>query len=254
MVFLDDPAPPSDEEALHTRQNAVSLARAVALYFRVLDAGAARRRARPVADKTGPLFRAEEAPLVGRRSPLVSPGPVAFEHRGLEVRLTCVAVCSLRQAIVILLTRGYRRAYRKLEASAMEAIGDLSDISSASIRALTDTRRVVDNFVSRAQELQSTLTSSLHEDEDLAAMYLTAAAEGKPRGPQDHQEVELLLEHGLQRIDEVAQAAMQLQRRLKSADAHVALSLCVSGGGDKSLMSQLCDAQPSAQHKLLSRD
>ena len=103
---------------------------------------------------------------------------------------------------MILLTRGYRRAYRKvrvvtamieltiqLEVSAIEAIGDLSDISSASIRALTDTSRVVDNFVSRAQALQSTLTSSLHEDDDLSAMYLTAAAEGKPRGPQDHQEV-----------------------------------------------------------------
>ena len=97
------------------------------------------------------------------------------------------------EAVLILLTRGYRRAFRKLEASAIEAIGDLSDISSASIRALTDTSRVVDSFVSRAQALQSTLASALHEDDDLSAMYLTAAAEGSPRGPQDHQEVEVRL-------------------------------------------------------------
>ena len=89
MVFLDDPAPPSGEESTSTRQNAVSLARAVALYFRVLDAGAARRRARPVADNSGPLFGAEQPSLVGRRSPLVSPGPTAFEHRALEVHQRC---------------------------------------------------------------------------------------------------------------------------------------------------------------------
>lgn len=48
-------------------------------------------------------------------------------------------------------------------------------------------------------------------DEDLAAMYLSDKKNGTPRRPDDHEELEVLLESFAKQVEEIANEAINIQ-------------------------------------------
>lgn len=59
-------------------------------------------------------------------------------------------------------------------------------LNMLSVKTVADARRLVDDFLARSRALQTLLATTIkEEDDDLANMYLTAKAEGKPRSTQD---------------------------------------------------------------------
>ena len=66
------------------------------------------------------------------------------------------------------------------------------------------------------------------DDEDLAALYLSAKEEGKPRSTSDHSEAELLLEGVLRRLDETVVGAELLSQRISTAERILELGMAAT--------------------------
>ncbi|KAJ3192053.1 magnesium ion transporter [Irineochytrium annulatum] len=72
------------------------------------------------------------------------------------------------------------------------------------LKALLLHGRSLNKLVQKVEAIRSTFTDVLHNDEDLAGMYLTAKAENRPHAASDHIDAELMLEHYLKLADEIS--------------------------------------------------
>jgi magnesium transporter len=77
------------------------------------------------------------------------------------------------------------------------------DISRDKLKLLLHYSRKLSAFQKRASLVQECLEEVLEADDDLAAMYLTAKGEGKPRDASEHEEIELLLESFDKQVEEI---------------------------------------------------
>lgn len=77
------------------------------------------------------------------------------------------------------------------------------DIDRENLRRLLHYSKRLAGFQSRAKYIKSTVDELLDSDEDLSNMYITDKMLGKPRGLQDHEQLELLLESFTKQVEEI---------------------------------------------------
>ncbi|GAA6054356.1 hypothetical protein JCM3770_003333 [Rhodotorula araucariae] len=99
------------------------------------------------------------------------------------------------------------------------------NIDRDNLRLLLHYSRKLSIFQKRATLVQECLDELLANDDDLSGMYLTAKAQGKPRAPNDHEEVELLLESFSKQCEEVVSEVETLAANVRHTEDIVELIL-----------------------------
>ncbi|KAG2234143.1 hypothetical protein INT48_002306 [Thamnidium elegans] len=145
-----------------------------------------------------------------------------FEFRALE-------------AILISVTSSLQSELDILEGPVNKLLGDLEDLADIEesmngdkLRDLLQYSKKLAKFERDALSIRDALEEVLDNDDDLAAMYLTDKRAGKHRAPQDHEEVELLLEAYYKQTEEIAAKAATLRQHMRSTEEIVQLILDVS--------------------------
>ncbi|KAI8979945.1 hypothetical protein BDB01DRAFT_798187 [Pilobolus umbonatus] len=145
-----------------------------------------------------------------------------FEFRALEAIL--ISVTSSLQSELDILEGPVNKLLNDLE--------DLADIEESmngdKLRDLLKYSKKLSKFEQDALSIRDALEEVLDNDEDLAAMYLTDKRSGKQRAPEDHEEVELLLEAYYKQTEEIAAKASTLRQHMRSTEEIVQLILDVS--------------------------
>ncbi|KAI9104688.1 hypothetical protein DFS34DRAFT_645387 [Phlyctochytrium arcticum] len=131
----------------------------------------------------------------------------AYEFRGLETILLHV-IAALQIELNELVSQ-INASLEKLN----QRVGE------EELKSLLLARRHTDQFAFKINAIRSVFTDILNQDEDLAAMYLTDKAAGKPHDIADHLEAELLFEHYLNLADEIANSTHQLSSNISATQA-----------------------------------
>ncbi|BGP19138.1 magnesium ion transporter [Rhodosporidiobolus nylandii] len=98
-------------------------------------------------------------------------------------------------------------------------------IDRENLRLLLSYSRRLSIFQKRATLVQECLEEVLSNDADLAAMYLTAKLQGKPRTAEDHEEIELLLESFSKQCEEIVSEVETLSSNVKHTEDIIELIL-----------------------------
>jgi magnesium transporter len=83
-------------------------------------------------------------------------------------------------------------------------------VSLEKLKKLADVSRQLSAFQQKVKLVREALRTVLEADDDMAAMYLTEKALGKPRAEANHEEVELLLENYYECCGEIMEKADHL--------------------------------------------
>ncbi|KAF7592242.1 hypothetical protein BBP40_000443 [Aspergillus hancockii] len=86
------------------------------------------------------------------------------------------------------------------------------------LRTLLELVRTLAGIEKRARQVRSAVQELLNTDEDMADMYLSDKRAGKPHEPQDHQDVEYLLEAYYKASDAVVQEAASLMGAIQQTE------------------------------------
>ncbi|KAJ3041186.1 magnesium ion transporter, partial [Rhizophlyctis rosea] len=89
-------------------------------------------------------------------------------------------------------------------------------ISEESLKDLLEARRAVSTFGQKVDSIRTAIAQILDNDEDLAGLYLTDKAAGRPRAISDHMEAELMFEHYMNLADEIANNVAQVSSNIAS--------------------------------------
>ncbi|KAI9321473.1 hypothetical protein BX666DRAFT_2017430 [Dichotomocladium elegans] len=145
-----------------------------------------------------------------------------FEFRALE-------------AILVSVTGALQSRLEVLEGPVNKLLGDLEELADVEesvkqshLRDLLQYSKKLSKFEKDALSIHDAISDVLDNDDDLAAMYLTAKKAGKPRNSSDHEEVELLLEAYLKQTEEIAGTASELISNMRSTEEIVRIILDVS--------------------------
>jgi len=130
--------------------------------------------------------------------------PIPFEFRVLE-------------QILIEVTESLDSQLKELEPQLTALLAELMKTqTAANLTALVTGQDQLTEFSAAAQSLRNALTELLHNDEDLAELYLT-----EKRAIEDHMEAETLLENYLMQVEETCERVAQLQQRFKNSYNYV---------------------------------
>ncbi|GAA6019268.1 hypothetical protein JCM11491_001295 [Sporobolomyces phaffii] len=142
-----------------------------------------------------------------------SPDQFPYEFKALEAALTSVVaalendLANIRSHVVELL-------------NVME-----THIDRDNLRLMLQYSRKLSIFQKRAALVQEALDELLSNDDDLAAMYLTAKTQGKPRSADDHEEIELLLESFSKQCEEIVSEVETLSANVRHTEDIIELIL-----------------------------
>jgi magnesium transporter len=84
------------------------------------------------------------------------------------------------------------------------------DVSLERLKKLLDVSKQVSAFQQKVALVRKALHTVLEADDDMAAMYLSEKAAGKPRAEEDHADVEMLLENYYEASGEIVEKADNL--------------------------------------------
>lgn len=84
------------------------------------------------------------------------------------------------------------------------------DVSLEKLKRLLDVSKQLSAFQQKVKLVRQALHTVLEADNDMAAMYLTDKAAGKPRAEADHEEIEMLLENYFEASGEIVEKAENL--------------------------------------------
>ncbi|KAG2181458.1 hypothetical protein INT44_008271 [Umbelopsis vinacea] len=136
-----------------------------------------------------------------------------YEFRALEAIFISV-VSSLQSEVTV------------LENMVTKLLSDLEDsIQQEKLKDMLQYTKKLSEFYQGVVSTRDAINEVLDQDEDLAAMYLTAKKAGSPRDPSDHEEIELLLEAYLKQTEEVENKAATLISHMKSTEEIVQIML-----------------------------
>ena len=93
---------------------------------------------------------------------------------------------------------------------------------------MLDLSTAVDKANRKVRGMHKAIEEVLREEEDMAAMYLTAKHFGKPRNEGEDDEVELLLEAYLKQSSTLCSAVTALTTRLQSTSRHIDLVMAAT--------------------------
>eukprot|EP01135_Chromosphaera_perkinsii_P004324 Nk52_evm16s277 gene=Nk52_evmTU16s277 len=144
--------------------------------------------------------------------------PLPYEFRALETMLinVCASIDSTMQEI--------RPSINEILSKLTEV--DSPDIDKKHLLLLLRESKRLTAFETRANEIKIALNDILESEEDMAGMYLTTkAATGHARRIDQHEEVEMLFENYLKRVEEIANEASQLKLFIKDTEDIVNINL-----------------------------
>jgi hypothetical protein len=125
-------------------------------------------------------------------------GNLPYELRALET-------------ILIMVMSELDVEFQDLQKPVRQVIQELDhDVSLEKLKKLADVSKQLSAFQQKAKLVREALRTVLDADDDMAAMYLTEKALGKPRTEADHEEVELLLENYYEYSGEIMEKADNL--------------------------------------------
>ncbi|KAL6301437.1 hypothetical protein BKA93DRAFT_797437 [Sparassis latifolia] len=136
-----------------------------------------------------------------------------YEFRALESVL--LSVLSALEAEMVFI--------RNLVGGLLAELED--DIDHDRFKRLLHYSRRLAGFQNRAKLVQEALEEVLEQDEDLAAMYLTGKQNDIDRNPDDHEELEVLLESFAKQVEEIVNEAENMQSNVQSTQEIVELLL-----------------------------
>ncbi|KAJ1976849.1 magnesium ion transporter [Dimargaris verticillata] len=93
------------------------------------------------------------------------------------------------------------------------------------LKELLQYSKRMSKFEQKVLNIRDAIVEVLEQDEDLAAMYLTAKKGEQPRNIHDHEEVELLLETYLKQVEEIANVISALSTNMRSTEDIVNIML-----------------------------
>ena len=108
--------------------------------------------------------------------------------------------------------------------SRLDSYESLIDTELSKTLALT---RKLAGIEQRARQVRDAVGDVLNEDEDMANMYLSDKRESRPHAPQDHQDVEYLLEAYFKASDAVVQEVAALVDNIRRSEASIQSTLRV---------------------------
>ncbi|RUP44215.1 hypothetical protein BC936DRAFT_149779 [Jimgerdemannia flammicorona] len=133
-------------------------------------------------------------------------GGLPFEFRALE-------------AIFISVISSLQSEMEVLDSLVTRLLAELEErIEPQQLKELLQYTKKLSKFEKDVLSIRGAITEVLEQDEDLAAMYLTAKKSGAPRDSSDHEEIELLLETYLKQVEEIANTATTLLANMRSTE------------------------------------
>ncbi|KAJ3391310.1 kinetochore-associated Ndc80 complex subunit ndc80 [Entophlyctis sp. JEL0112] len=99
------------------------------------------------------------------------------------------------------------------------------DISGSKLNSLLLLRRSYNKFLQRVEGFRSAITAVLTNDEDLADMYVTDKALGKPHAVSDHIDMELMLEHYAKVGDDLVSRILETSSNLQTTQNMIGIIL-----------------------------
>ncbi|KAI5477158.1 hypothetical protein MNV49_006814 [Pseudohyphozyma bogoriensis] len=130
------------------------------------------------------------------------------------------------ESCLISVTTALETEMNNIRNMVVDLLDGLEDhIERDKLRLLLQYSRKLSAFQKRATLVQECLQEVLDNDDDLAAMYLTAKAEGKPRDPHDHEEIELLLESFSKQCEEIVSEIESLNANVRHTEDIIELIL-----------------------------
>ena len=101
--------------------------------------------------------------------------------------------------------------FQELQKPVLQLLRDLDhDMRLEKLKNLADVSRQLSAFQQKIKLVREALRTVLDADDDMASMYLTEKARGKPRAEADHEEVELLFENYYECGGEIMEKAEHL--------------------------------------------
>ncbi|KAJ3410849.1 magnesium ion transporter [Chytridiales sp. JEL 0842] len=148
-----------------------------------------------------------------------------FELRAVEAILVSV-LNNLQTELddLVLDTDNLLTRLNSLETS-LGSFGNPASIDSSGLKNLLLLRRRSLKFSQRVESIRNAIVELLHNDEDLAGMYITDKSLGKPRQVSDHMDAELMLEHYLKLLDEIFVVASQTSSNLQTTQQMIGITL-----------------------------
>jgi magnesium transporter len=156
-----------------------------------------------------------DAKLRGDYGAGVSVG-LPFELRVLEAALA--STTSTIEAEYLLAKEQISEALRQLD---LQMAGDEQTRIHAELRTLLDLVQVLSGIEQRARHVRNAIQEILNDDGDMAEMHLTDKEAGKPHAPEDHQDVEYLLEAYYKTSDTVVQRAESLLSKIQRKEESI---------------------------------
>ncbi|KAL4938725.1 hypothetical protein BDV06DRAFT_200314 [Aspergillus oleicola] len=163
-----------------------------------------------------------EESLRGDHRQQVGSGIENYELYVLEVALS--SVTSVLEAEYNLTEEKVSKALLATDSS---TLGGDESIMHSNLRKTLELKRQLASIEQRALQLRTVAQEVLNEDEDMANMYLTDKAAGKPHEVLDHQSVEYLLETYFKASDTIAQQAASLMSRIRRTEETIQYTLSV---------------------------
>ncbi|KAJ5684243.1 magnesium ion transporter [Penicillium maclennaniae] len=139
-----------------------------------------------------------------------------FELRVLEAALA--STTSTIEAEYLLAKEQIAEALRQLD---LQMAGDEESRIHSDLRVLLDLVQILSGIEQRARHVRDAIQEVLNDDADMAAMHLTDKQAGRPHAPEDHQDVEYLLEAYYKTSDAVVQKAESLLGKIKRKEENI---------------------------------
>jgi hypothetical protein len=125
-------------------------------------------------------------------------GTLPYELRALET-------------ILIMVVSELDLEFQELREPVLQVLRELDhDVRLEKLKNLADVSRQLSAFQQKVKLIREALRTILDAEDDMAAMFLTEKAAGKPRKEADHEEVELLFENYYECCGEIMERAEQL--------------------------------------------
>jgi magnesium transporter len=133
-------------------------------------------------------------------------GGLPYEFRALE-------------AVLISVTSGLEQEFETVREPVVQVLRELEeDIDREKLRHLLIYSKKLGIFEQKARLVRDAIDDLLEDDDELSAMYLTEYAQGRERDPEDHEEIELLLESYHRVADEIVQVSASLVNNIRNTE------------------------------------
>ena len=133
-------------------------------------------------------------------------GGLPYEFRALE-------------AVLVSVTSGLEGEFEGVRDPVVQVLRELEeDIDREKLRHLLIYSKKLGTFEQKARLVRDAIDALLEDDGDLSTMYLSEQAQGKERDPEDHSEIEMLLESYHKVADEIVQVSASLVNNIRNTE------------------------------------